>query len=77
MKDRCHNCGNDSFESKLVTFTLELDNKLFKIQKVPAKVCTRCEQKYFSPETYDSVYKLINKTDRKFVKIEAEQLEFV
>ena len=76
MKDKCHNCGNDTFEEKLVTMTLEKENKLFKIKNVPAKVCTRCGQEYFSPATYEMVYNLVNDEKRKSEKIEAEQLEF-
>lgn len=60
MKTKCLNCGNDTFEEKLVSMTIEKNDKLFKIDNIPAKVCTRCEEEYFSAETYDSVYKMIN-----------------
>ena len=76
MKDKCQNCGNEHFENKMVPFTLDKDNKLFKIHNVPAEVCTLCGQKYFSPETYSAVYKLVNNDYRESKPIEAEQMEF-
>jgi HTH-type transcriptional regulator / antitoxin MqsA len=76
MKDKCYYCGNETFEERLVSFTYEKGNKIFKIQNVPAKVCIRCEEKYFTAEISKSMQELINKENRSFKTIEAEEFEF-
>lgn len=75
--DKCHNCGNEHFEEELVSLTIEEDNKIFKIDNIPAKVCKRCSEEYFTAETYKTVYKMINSENRNSKIIEAELLEFV
>lgn len=77
MEDKCYYCGNDSFEIKNVSMILQKENKIYKIQNVPAKVCTRCEEQYLNPKTSISINELINNKDIEHIKIEAEQLEFV
>ena len=59
MKDKCYYCGNDTFEERLVSFTYEKGNKIFKIQNVPLKTCLRCEKIFYSQSI--EVYTRFNK----------------
>ncbi len=76
MKDKCNNCGNESFHEGIANHLLDIDGKIYVIKNIPAKICDRCEAKFFSPETYDAVYKMIYNPKSPKRKIEAELLEF-
>ena len=45
---RCRMCHSD-MEEKSIAVDLRIGNKLFVVEKVPAKVCDQCGEKVFTP----------------------------
>lgn len=74
--DKCHNCGNQNFEYRSVDHVFNIDGKLYFVKSIPATVCTRCEEEYFSPQTYSKVYDLIYKNESKLETIETDVFEY-
>ena len=50
----CVFCGG-KVEKKRVTFSYEEDSKYLLVENVPAKVCTKCGEKTYSPEVTDEL----------------------
>ena len=42
-----------------VTYTLELDDKFYIVENVPARVCKETGEHFFSPETVENLQKTI------------------
>ncbi|TAL67359.1 MAG: YgiT-type zinc finger protein [Bacteroidetes bacterium] len=76
MKVKYNNCGNNTFHDEIVNHVLEIKARIYAVKNIPAKICDRCEAKFFSPETYDAVYKMNYNPKSPNKKIEAELLEF-
>ncbi len=76
MTNKCHNCGNTEFESKKVDNVFNIDDKLYLVKNIPALACTRCGEKYFTPETQRETLALIQKKSNRIKKIEAEVYDF-
>jgi HTH-type transcriptional regulator / antitoxin MqsA len=53
---KCVFCGG-RVEEKLVTFSYEENDKFLFVENVPAKVCTKCGEKMYSPEVTDELLK--------------------
>ena len=49
-------CGG-KIEPKVTTFTYENGEEVILIKNVPAKICSRCGEKTFSPEITDEILK--------------------
>lgn len=49
---KCDMCGSPLMED-MVTYTIQLDEKLVVVEHVPAKVCTQCGERLYSPETVE------------------------
>jgi HTH-type transcriptional regulator / antitoxin MqsA len=49
---KCDICGSPMIE-EMVTYTIQLDGKLVVVEHVPAKVCTQCGERLYSPETVE------------------------
>jgi YgiT-type zinc finger domain-containing protein len=43
-----------------VTYTLKVNDKLFVVENVPARVCKETGEQFFSPETVEHLYELIS-----------------
>ncbi len=76
MEFKCHNCGYDSYREEKVNKAFDIEGKLYYIVNIPAKICNRCEQSYFSPEVYDKIYKTIYNPSKTIRKIETDVMEF-
>ncbi len=76
ITDKCHNCGNQNFEIKNVDHVFNIEGKLYFVKNIPAKVCTRCEEEYFTPQTYSKVYDLIYNNESKLETIETDVFEY-
>jgi YgiT-type zinc finger domain-containing protein len=42
---------------QLVTYTIQLEEKLVVVEHVPAKVCDQCGERLYSPETVERLQK--------------------
>jgi len=50
---------NETFVETKVTYTLELEGKLYVIENVPARVCRETGEQLFSPETVGHLQRTI------------------
>jgi len=76
MDMTCHNCGNKHFKDGNVDNVFNIQEKIYLVKNIPALVCTRCGEPYFTPDTQRIVMDIINTKDRVVSKIEADVLEF-
>ena len=55
----CFMCKGELQEKK-VTYIVDLENTIIIIKDVPAKVCTKCKEKYFDDKTTENIEKIVN-----------------
>lgn len=67
MKNKCSVC-KAKLEEKKITYTQELEGKVYVVSDVPALVCTQCGEQYLSPETVDRIQEVIEKGEQKKLK---------
>ena len=77
MKLKCHNCGSTEFTQKKVDEVFNVNGKLYFIKNINAFVCSRCDEKYFTPEVQEETMKVINKGSNLKKVIEAEVYEMI
>ena len=53
---------------KNITYTQELEGKVYVVSRVPASVCVICGEQYLSPETVDKIQRVIEKGEQKKLK---------
>ena len=58
MKNKCSVCKGNLVQKK-ITYTQELEGKVYVVSDVPALVCPQCGEQYLSPDTVDEVQKVI------------------
>ncbi len=56
--DKCSVCDGE-LERRPVTYTKEHHKQLVAIGNVPAQVCRRCGEEYFTPEVADELHRII------------------
>jgi YgiT-type zinc finger domain-containing protein len=44
---------------QMVTYTIQMDDKLVVVEHVPAKVCDQCGERLYSPETVECLQKTV------------------
>jgi YgiT-type zinc finger domain-containing protein len=44
---------------QMVTYTIQLDEKLVVVEHVPANVCDQCGEQLYSPETVEWLQKMV------------------
>ena len=44
---------------EMVTYTIQMDNKLVVVEHVPAKVCDQCGERLYSPETVERLQQTV------------------
>lgn len=49
----------ETFEHRRVTYTLEVNNKFYVIENVPARVCIETGEQFFSPETVEKLQTVV------------------
>lgn len=54
----CDICGSPMKE-QVVTYTLQLGDKLVVVEHVPARVCSQCGERFYSPETVERLQKTV------------------
>ena len=67
---------SETFQDKLVTYTLELDGRLYLIENVPAKVCLETGEQLFSPATVEHIQAIIKEPSKPYRVIEAPVYDF-
>lgn len=55
---KCDVCGSLMSE-QMVTYTIQMDDKLVVVEHVPAKVCDQCGERVYSPETVERLQKTV------------------
>ena len=55
---KCDICSGPMVE-KEVTYWIEMDDRLFVVEKVPAKVCVQCGERLYSAETVERLQKTV------------------
>lgn len=55
---KCDVCGGVMTE-EMVTYTIQLDEKLVVVEHVPAKVCGQCGERLYSPDTVERLQKTV------------------
>lgn len=55
---KCEICGGE-VNKELTTYTLLYQGKLIVIENVPATVCGRCGEKFFSPDTVEQLQQTV------------------
>ena len=56
----CSNCET-TLVSKKITYTQEIEGKVYFVEGVPALVCSICGEIYLSPNTVDTIQDMIEK----------------
>lgn len=54
----CDLCGAP-MKDESVTYTIQLDDRLFVVEHVPARVCIQCGERLYSPETVERLQKAV------------------
>jgi len=57
---KCFKCDGEVKE-KNVNYVVDLEDRIIIIKGVPAKVCTQCNEQYFSDEVSENIEKIVNK----------------
>jgi len=55
---KCDVCGSPMNE-QMVTYTIQLDDKLVVVEHVPATVCDQCGERMYSPETVERLQNMV------------------
>ena len=65
--NKCSVCKGNLVNKK-ITYTQELEGKVYVVSDVPALVCDQCGETYLSPDTVDRVQEVIEKGEQKKLK---------
>ena len=49
----------ETFENKKVTYTLTVNDKVYIVENVPARVCCETNEEFFAPETVEHLQTII------------------
>lgn len=64
---KCSVCKS-SLIQKNITYTQELEGKVYVVSDVPALICDTCGETYLSPDTVDRIQEVIEKGEQKKLK---------
>ncbi len=64
---KCSVCKGN-LKNKKLTYTQELEGKVYVVSDVPALVCSQCGETYLSPDTVDRIQEVIEKGEQKKLK---------
>jgi len=74
--DICTACGATGFRPGEASRTFCVNDRIYMIERIPARLCVRCAEPVFSAEVAERVRKMIHGPHRTKRVIEAEVLEF-
>lgn len=72
---KCVFCGGE-MEKRIVTFAYQEGNKYLLVENVPAEVCTKCEEKTYSPEVTDELLKFVKHECKPVKTIDVPVFDF-
>ena len=61
---------------KRVTYTLEMDGKLFVVENVPARVDLETGEQFFSPETVERLHEIIRGQEKPVRVVETPVFDY-
>lgn len=64
------------FVEKRVTYTLEMDGKLFVVENVPARVNPETGEQLFAPETVERLHEIIRGQEKPVRVVEAPVFDY-
>lgn len=70
------NDWNEVLVEQEVTYTLEMDDKFFLIENVPARVNIETREQFFSPDTVERLQQIIFKSEQPVRTIETPIYNF-
>lgn len=56
---KCFKC-EENLEEKKVNYVVDLSETIIIIKGVPARVCSKCGEKYYDDETAENIEKIVN-----------------
>ena len=62
-KKHCSVCGA-AVKLQNIVYTQELEGKVYLVSDVPADVCSQCGEQYLSPDTVDSIQKIVERAEK-------------
>lgn len=64
MRDKQRRLMGEHLEERRVTYTLEMNGKLFVVENVPARVDAETGEQFFSPETVERLQEIVHGKER-------------
>lgn len=66
----------ETFVNEKVNYIIRIDEKLFVVEHVPARVCKETGEQFFSPETVEHIQKIISEEHRPAKTIETPVFDY-
>ena len=66
----------ETFEEQQVTYTLEMNGRIFIFENVPARVCVETGERFFAPETVERIQQMVWEGKRPSRTVETPVFEF-
>lgn len=57
---RCHVCGSDVMKEQRVNEVFTINGRRVVVEDIPAQVCARCGESFFSRETTERIRRLVH-----------------
>jgi YgiT-type zinc finger domain-containing protein len=67
---------DETFSEKLVTYTVQIDDRLIVIENVPARVSDETGERLFSPQTVERIHEIVRSNRPPTRTITAPVYEF-
>ena len=72
---KCDLCGSPMKE-QVVTYTLQLGDRLVVVEHVPARVCPQCGERLYSPETVERLQKTVWEKKKSSRVVETQVFDY-
>lgn len=59
-KNICNNCGNTEFYEDRIEKVFNIDGKLVLVERIPALICSHCQEPLITSDTAEYIRKLIH-----------------
>ena len=68
--------SEERFVEQKVTYTLEIDGRFVIVENVPARVSERTGERFFSPETVESLQRIVSESETPTRFVQAPVFEY-
>jgi YgiT-type zinc finger domain-containing protein len=68
--------SEERFVDQKVTYTLEIDGRFVIVENVPARVSERTGERFFSPETVESLQRIVSESKTPTRVVQAPVFEY-